>query len=54
MEKGIIYKWKCLVNNKEYIGQTNIEEKRKNQFIDFEKRYAGNAINNARKKNFGL
>lgn len=50
MEKGIIYKWKCLVNNKEYIGQTNIEEKRKNQFIDFEKRYAGNAINNARKK----
>ena len=50
MEKGIIYKWKCLVNDKEYIGQTNIEEKRKNQFIDFEKRYAGNAINNARKK----
>lgn len=50
METGIIYKWKCLTSGKEYIGQTNKEDRRRKQFLDFGKKYAGNVINNARKK----
>lgn len=50
METGVIYKWKCLTSGKEYIGQTNKEDRRKKQFLDFGNKYAGNVINNARKK----
>lgn len=50
MKSGIIYKWKCLENGKEYIGQTSRPNRRKNAFLTFDKNYSGNAINRARIK----
>lgn len=50
MKSGIIYKWKCVENGKEYIGQTNQPNKRKKSFLNFNKNYSGNIINRARFK----
>lgn len=50
MKSGIIYKWKCTENGKEYIGQTNQPNKRKKSFLNFNKNYSGNIINRARFK----
>ena len=50
MKSGIIYKWKCIENGKEYIGQTNQPNKRKKSFLNFNKNYSGNIINRARFK----
>ena len=50
MKSGIIYKWKCIENGKEYIGQTNQPNKRKKYFLNFSKNYSGNIINRARFK----
>lgn len=50
MKSGIIYKWKCIENGKEYIGQTNQPNKRKKSFLNFSKNYSGNIINRARFK----
>lgn len=51
--KGIIYKWTCNNNNKSYIGQTINEKRREKDFLTKDKPYAGEKINNARKK-YGL
>lgn len=51
--KGIIYKWTCNVNGKSYIGQTTNEKQREREFLSENKPYAGEKINNARKK-YGL
>ena len=51
--KGIIYKWTCNVNGKSYIGQTTNEKQREKEFLSENKPYAGEKINNARKK-YGL
>ena len=51
--KGIIYKWTCNINGKSYIGQTVNEKRRERDFLDETKYYAGEKINNARKK-YGL
>lgn len=51
--KGIIYKWTCNVNGKSYIGQTTNEKQREKEFLSENKTYAGEKINNARKK-YGL
>lgn len=48
--KGIIYKWTCNVNGKSYIGQTINEKKREKSFLTEGESYAGEKINNARKK----
>lgn len=50
--KGIIYKWTCNVSGKSYIGQTVNEKRREKDFLT-EGSYAGEKINNARKK-YGL
>ena len=50
--KGIIYKWTCNVNGKSYIGQSVNEKRRERDFLT-EGSYAGNKIDNARKK-YGL
>ena len=50
--KGIIYKWTCNVNGKSYIGQTVNEKMREKDFLT-EGSYAGEKIDNARKK-YGL
>ena len=50
--KGIIYKWTCNKSGKSYIGQTINKKKREKDFLT-EGSYAGNKINNARKK-YGL
>ena len=47
--KGIVYKY-TMPNGKVYIGQTIDEERRRRDFLNINKRYAGNVINNARKK----
>ena len=48
--KGIIYKWTCNINGKSYIGQTVNEKRREQDFLNEAKSYAGEKINNARKK----
>lgn len=48
--KGIIYKWTCNINGKSYIGQTVNEKRRERDFLNEAKSYAGEKINNARKK----
>lgn len=50
--KGIIYKWTCNVSGKSYIGQTVNEKRREKDFLT-EGSYAGEKIDNARKK-YGL
>lgn len=49
IKKGIIYKWTCK-NGKVYIGQTIHPRKRKRDFLNFNLKYGGNRIFNARKK----
>ena len=51
--KGIIYKWTCNISNKSYIGQTTNEKDREKKFLNESESYAGEKINNARKK-YGL
>lgn len=51
--KGIIYKWTCCVNGKSYIGQTTNEQRRESDFLNETKSYAGEKIDNARRK-YGL
>jgi group I intron endonuclease len=51
--KGIIYKWTCNISNKSYIGQTKNEKDREKSFLNESESYAGEKINNARKK-YGL
>ena len=50
--KGIIYKWTCNLSGKSYIGQTVNEKRREKDFLT-EGTYAGDKIDNARKK-YGL
>ena len=51
--KGIIYKWTCSISNKSYIGQTTNEKQRELVFLNESKSYAGEKIDNARRK-YGL
>ena len=47
--EGIIYRYTS-PSGKYYIGQTTNERVRRNDFLNINQRYAGNAIDNARKK----
>lgn len=46
----VIYVWKCIPEGKYYIGQAIDAKKRHNEFIKWDKRYAGPKINEMREQ----